>query len=48
MTNRQPFSFEPMLWEVAERPPEGQEWRYELKLDGFARLAERAALVDYL
>jgi ATP-dependent DNA ligase len=29
------FSFEPMLCERAERPPEGQDWRYELKLDGF-------------
>ena len=24
-----------MLCESAERPPEGPEWRYELKLDGF-------------
>jgi ATP-dependent DNA ligase len=24
-----------MLCESAERPPEGREWRYELKLDGF-------------
>jgi ATP-dependent DNA ligase len=30
------FSFEPMLCEGVERPPEGPEWRYELKLDGFA------------
>jgi len=27
--------FEPMLCETAERPPEGPEWRYELKLDGY-------------
>jgi bifunctional non-homologous end joining protein LigD len=27
--------FEPMLCESAERPPEGAEWRYELKLDGY-------------
>jgi ATP-dependent DNA ligase len=29
------FSFEPMLCEGAERPPEGHEWRCELKLDRF-------------
>src|SRR5713226_10620035 len=27
--------FEPMLCESAEQPPEGPEWRYELKLDGY-------------
>jgi bifunctional non-homologous end joining protein LigD len=27
--------FEPMLCETAEQPPEGAEWRYELKLDGY-------------
>jgi ATP-dependent DNA ligase len=27
--------FEPMLCETSERPPEGPEWRYELKLDGY-------------
>src|ERR1700680_2187256 len=27
--------FEPMLCETAERLPEGSEWRYELKLDGY-------------
>jgi DNA ligase D-like protein (predicted ligase) len=27
--------FEPMLCEKAEQPPEGPEWRYELKLDGY-------------
>ncbi len=27
--------FEPMLCETAERPPEGPDWRYELKLDGY-------------
>ncbi len=30
-----PFSFAPMLCVSAEWPPEGPEWRYELKLDGF-------------
>src|SRR5713101_1285904 len=29
------LSFEPMLCEKAEQPPEGPEWRYELKLDGY-------------
>jgi hypothetical protein len=27
--------FEPMLCETAEQPPDGPEWRYELKLDGY-------------
>jgi hypothetical protein len=35
MSTQKPFSFEPMLCESAERLPEGREWRYELKLDGF-------------
>jgi DNA ligase D-like protein (predicted ligase) len=29
------FSFEPMLCESVEWPPQGREWHYELKLDGF-------------
>jgi hypothetical protein len=29
------FSLEPMLCRSAEQLPEGREWRYELKLDGF-------------
>lgn len=28
-------AFEPMFCESAERPPEGPEWRYEIKLDGY-------------
>src|SRR5215471_18460389 len=35
MPAAKPFSFEPMLCVAAESPPEGSEWRYELKLDGF-------------
>jgi ATP-dependent DNA ligase len=31
-----------MLCEVAERPPEGQEWRYELKLDGFRAIGRKS------
>ncbi len=27
--------FEPMLCDKAEQPPEGPEWSYELKLDGY-------------
>jgi hypothetical protein len=38
----EPFSFEPMLCESAERPPEGPEWRYELKLDGFRAIARKS------
>jgi ATP-dependent DNA ligase len=31
-----------MLCESAERPPEGREWRYELKLDGFRAIGRKA------
>jgi bifunctional non-homologous end joining protein LigD len=31
-----------MLCESAERPPEGREWRYELKLDGFRGIGRKA------
>jgi bifunctional non-homologous end joining protein LigD len=37
-----PFSFEPMLRERAERPPEGAQWRYELKLDGFRAIGRKS------
>jgi ATP-dependent DNA ligase len=36
------FSLEPMLCEGAERPPEGREWRYELKLDGYRAIGRKA------
>jgi bifunctional non-homologous end joining protein LigD len=36
------FSFEPMLCESAERPPEGREWRYKLKLDGFRAIGRKS------
>jgi ATP-dependent DNA ligase len=42
MLTRNPFSFEPMLCESAERLPEGREWRYELKLDGFRAIARKS------
>src|SRR5438105_7450290 len=42
MPTAKPFSFEPMLCESAERPPEGQEWRYELKLDGFRAIGRKS------
>jgi hypothetical protein len=32
-------SFEPMVCDKAEQPPEGPEWRYELKLDGYRTIA---------
>jgi ATP-dependent DNA ligase len=38
---RSSFSFEPMLCQNAKPLPEGREWRYELKLDGFRAMAER-------
>ena len=42
MPARTPFSFEPMLCEGAERPAEGREWRYELKLDGFRAIGRKS------
>jgi bifunctional non-homologous end joining protein LigD len=37
-----PFSFEPMLCDSAELPPEGHEWCYELKLDGFRAIGRKS------
>jgi bifunctional non-homologous end joining protein LigD len=31
-----------MLCESAKRPPEGQEWHYELKLDGFRAIGRKS------
>jgi bifunctional non-homologous end joining protein LigD len=42
MPNPKPFSFEPMLCESAECPPDGREWRYELKLDGFRAIGRKS------
>jgi DNA ligase D-like protein (predicted ligase) len=42
MSDPKSFSFEPMLCEGAEHPPEGPEWRYELKLDGFRAIARKS------
>jgi ATP-dependent DNA ligase len=36
------FSLEPMLCEGVERPPEGREWRYELKLDGYRAIGRKS------
>jgi bifunctional non-homologous end joining protein LigD len=36
------FSFEPMLCHPAQHPPEGQDWRYELKLDGFHAIGRQS------
>jgi ATP-dependent DNA ligase len=36
------FSFEPMLCEGVERPPEGRQWRYELKLDGYRAIGRKS------
>ena len=38
------FSFEPMLCESAEWPPEGRGWRYELKLDGFRDIGRKSGM----
>ena len=40
MPNR--FSLEPMLCQSAERLPEGCEWHYELKLDGFRAIGRKS------
>jgi bifunctional non-homologous end joining protein LigD len=48
VVSRNSFSFEPMLCQNAEPLPEGHEWRYELKLDGFRAIEgrpHRSALV---
>jgi bifunctional non-homologous end joining protein LigD len=37
-----PFSLEPMLCQSAERLPEGREWHYELKLDGFRAIGRKS------
>lgn len=37
-----PFSLEPMLCQSAEPLPEGRDWRYELKLDGFRAIVRKA------
>jgi ATP-dependent DNA ligase len=42
MPSPKPFSFELMFCQSAERPPEGQEWRYELKLDGFRAIGRKS------
>jgi ATP-dependent DNA ligase len=31
-----------LVCENAERPPEGHEWRYELKLDGFRAIGRKS------
>jgi DNA ligase D-like protein (predicted ligase) len=36
------FSFQPMLCQSVERPPEGDEWCYELKLDGFRAIGRKS------
>jgi DNA ligase D-like protein (predicted ligase) len=42
MQFKKPSSLEPMLCTSAEQPPEGDEWRYELKLDGFRALGRHS------
>jgi ATP-dependent DNA ligase len=36
------FSIEPMLCEGTERLPEGREWAYELKLDGYRAIGRKS------
>jgi ATP-dependent DNA ligase len=42
MSLSKPFSFEAMLCESADRPPEGPDRRYELKLDGFRAIGRKS------
>src|SRR5215831_12340358 len=42
MTVRKAVSFEPMLCESIESPPEGRQWQYELKLDGFRAVGRKS------
>ena len=48
MPPAKPFSFEPVLCVAAERPPEGPEWRYELKLDGFRAIGRKSGRSAHL
>jgi ATP-dependent DNA ligase len=43
MLSVKPLLFEPMRCQSAERPPDGREWRYELKLDGFRAIGRKSA-----
>ncbi|MBV9498629.1 MAG: non-homologous end-joining DNA ligase [Acidobacteriaceae bacterium] len=42
MLAAKPFSFEPMLCQSVESPPEGRDWHYELKLDGFRAIGRKS------
>ena len=42
MATTRAFSFEPMFCQGAEWPPEGPEWRCELKLDGFRAIGRKS------
>ena len=42
MSATKAFSFEPMLCESAEWPPEGHQWHYEVKLDGFRAIGRKS------
>jgi DNA ligase D-like protein (predicted ligase) len=42
------FSFQPMLCESAEWPPEGHQWHYELKLDGFRAIGRKSGRTTQL
>jgi hypothetical protein len=39
--------FEPMLCESAKLPPEGPEWRYEIKLDGYRAIGFKPGFPPY-
>jgi bifunctional non-homologous end joining protein LigD len=43
-----PFSFKPMLCESTEHLPKGDEWRYELKLDGYRAIATKSGSRTHL
>jgi ATP-dependent DNA ligase len=51
MSVKKVFSFEPMLYESIEWPPEGQRWHYELmnlKLDGFRAIGRKSGQNTHL
>jgi ATP-dependent DNA ligase len=48
VVSRNSFSLEPMLCQNAEPLPEGREWRYELKLDGFRAIGRKAGRTTQL
>ena len=48
MSAAKPFSFEPMLCQSVEQPPDGDQWHYEVKLDGFRAIGHKSGRTSQL